>query len=176
MSLKSSHCLTSSWQRPPPPCFGLPAAPFSVAPEALRSLIGPPPVESCQHRPKTDQSLTSVQTHLCLPRFLLQKVPFKDLKNSNLSLLKTDFLHRRINVINIYKKFSLYKHEDKLTCNLSLVQPQTNLPFVSALNIGLKQTETLNLSFLCIRGEQITGVMSLPVKLDRMMSFCDVMQ
>lgn len=38
---------------------------------------------------------------------LLHKVPFKDFKNSNLRLLQTDFLRRRLNVINIYKRFSM---------------------------------------------------------------------
>lgn len=101
--------------------------------------------------------------------------------------LKPDFLRRQINVINIYKKFSIkkkkqtfiYQHEDKLTYDLSFLIKISNLAevFVSALNIGQKQTETLNLSFLCIWGEQITGVMmSFTVKSDRMMSLCDVMQ
>lgn len=62
--------LTSSWLHRPP-CFGLPAAQLSVAPEALCFLIAPPPVESCRHRTKTHMRARPQ----CKHRFPLQKGP-----------------------------------------------------------------------------------------------------
>lgn len=89
------------------------------------------------------------------PTLLLQKVPFTDFKDSNLSLLQPDFLCRCLNVIYIYKNVPIH------TPTQVIFKSQTNLAevFVSALNICLKQTDPKSV-FLCIQGEQITSMVS----------------